>query len=95
MTSSGTDASSSTEDIVYESARRLLAERDEKEGEVASWLLGSEVTRDTKLDKDVVMQALVALGSDRLRVKMAGGGDEVEILGLAGTSGPADDSAIS
>ncbi len=78
----GTDADSSTEDVVYESVRRLLGERDAKESEVTSWLLGSEVARDTGLDKDVVLETIVSLGSGRLRVKMAAGGQDVEVLGL-------------
>lgn len=78
----GTNAGSSMQETVYESARRLLAERDGKESEVTSWLLGSEVARDTGLDKDRVLQTLVELGNDRLRVKMAAGGDEVEVIGV-------------
>lgn len=82
MSTVGTNAGGSTEDVVYESARRLLAERDAKESEVTSWLLGSEVARDTGLDKDVVNEALLALGSGRLRIKMAAAGKEIEVLGL-------------
>lgn len=92
MTSSGIDAGRSTEEVVYESARRLLALRDGKEGDAVSWVLGTEVTRDTGLDKAEVLQTLVELGNSRLRVKMASGGDEVEVLGIRGA---ADDGLIS
>lgn len=92
MTTSGSEAGSSTEDVVYESATRLLALRDEKEGDAVSWLLGTEVARDTGLDKAVVLETLVELGNSRLRIKMASGGGEVEVLGIRGA---ADDGLLS
>lgn len=49
---------------------------------MTSSLLGTEVARDTGLDKDPVQQTLVSLGSGRLRIKMAAGGQDVEILGV-------------
>jgi hypothetical protein len=92
VTSSGTDAGRSTDDVVYESARRLLALRDEKEGDAVAWVLGTEVARDTGLDRSQVLETLIELGNSRLRVKMASGGDEVEVLGIRGA---ADDGLLS
>ena len=86
MTSGGIDPSSSNEEIVFESVSRLFAERAGKEGEAAAWLLGSEVARDTGLDKDAVHEALTALDPERLHTKMVAAGTEVEVLGITGSA---------
>jgi hypothetical protein len=72
----------SVNDQVYDVAVRLLARYDDEEDEVRSWVTGSEIARETGLDKDVVLQALRELGSGRLYVNEAANGKDVEVVGV-------------
>jgi hypothetical protein len=67
---------------VYDVAVRLLARYDDEDYEVTSWVTGSEIARETGLEKDVVLQALRELGSGRLYVNEAANGNDVEVVGV-------------
>jgi hypothetical protein len=87
MTSTG----ESVEDIVFETAKRLLSERVAEESESQAWATGSEIAHVTGFDKDVVLAALRDLHEvGLLHAKPAAAGQEIEVLGVG--HGPGADS---
>ncbi|MDX6298720.1 MAG: hypothetical protein QOI51_2577 [Nocardioidaceae bacterium] len=70
------------EDVVFEAAQRLLAERSMEESEVTAWVTGSEIAHDTGIDKAAVLDALRSLGDGRLHIKSAAADKDIEVLGV-------------
>jgi hypothetical protein len=69
------------DDLVFDSAVRLLEQRDRRVGDVESSILAGEIANDTDLEREAVTESLTRLGGRRLHINVTANGQEIEVLG--------------